>query len=237
MKVIPPDADAKKADEEAKKENDHAANEKLTAYSTVVLAIITFFLAIFTGLLWYITTKLVKDGKESGVRATEIAQATADAAVLHAQAIINSERPWLFITINKPIQFPWQTNVVFTATNQGRTPAEVIMWHVEWTYRESADMLEPTPSYPMEDSEFVHKKYLATGHSFEVFEFNCHDIFNEQSWQEHVKKRRRLIFYGHVVYRDLITREQHESRFCYWLSPAEWVGLIIGGPSEYHKHT
>lgn len=165
------------------------------------------------------------------------AKASADTALLHAQAIINSERPWLFITINKPVQIPWQTNVVFTATNQGRTPAEVIMWQVEWAYRESEHKWEQTPSYSMQGSEFVYKKYLAKGDAFEVFEFNCRDIFNDDSWQEHLKTRRRLTFYGHVVYRDLITRDEHETRFCYWLSPAEWVGLIAGGPSEYHKHT
>ena len=36
---------------------------------------------------------------------------------------------------------------------------------------------------------------------------------------------------------DLITREEHETRFCYFLSPNPGVGLVMTGPRNYNQHT
>jgi hypothetical protein len=174
------------------------------------------------------TTKL----EESIVIATD----SAKAALLNAQAVINSERPWMFIATNPAVGNPRETHVKFTAVNRGRTPAEIIAYTGDFTYAEKAEDLDPAPHYGLAGLELAHKKYMCTGDSFEVFDFDCSAIISQQQWEENQRNRKRLIFIGHVVYRDLITRDKHETCYCYWLSPVPWIGLIIGGPPEYNKH-
>jgi len=59
----------------------------------------------------------------------------------------------------------------------------------------------------------------------------------DEMWEAMNKKNQRLTFLGHVVYKDLITRADHETRFCFFLSPNPGVGLIITGPRHYNRHT
>jgi hypothetical protein len=162
----------------------------------------------------------------------------ANAAFLNAQAVINSERPWLFMVTNKPEQDPLKTWVRFSVVNRGRTPAEVTFFSGDFTYSHP-DSLKPSPTYALEGNEFAHKKYLVPDDPpLEVYDFACGAILQDDDrWKTMRRDGVRLFFFGHVLYRDLITREEHETRYCYWLSPAEWVGLIIGGPPEWNKHT
>src|SRR5579864_1985211 len=67
--------------------------------------------------------------------AAAAAQESADAALLNAQAIINSERPWVFVnyTISPDNILPapgslasLPSRFTFDLTNSGRTPAELV---------------------------------------------------------------------------------------------------------------
>ncbi len=178
---------------------------------------------------------------EAAKTAAESSAKNAESARLNAQAVINSERPWVFIKLNEPVQNPRETQIKFTAINRGRTPAEVTLYTADFIFAHP-ESLASIPTYPLAGHELAHKKYLPQGDSFEVYEFDCRTVMESQQWsnlnqpnqQGEVK---RFVFIGHVLYRDLITREEHETRFCYWLSPAPWIGLIVGGPPEYNKHT
>ena len=178
-----------------------------------------------------VTTEVAKQSADA-------AKASADAALLNARAVVNSERPWLFMTINEAKQVPLDTWVRFGVVNRGRTPAEVTFFIGDFTWAEPETM-EPTPKYPAAGREFSHKKYLATDDTLGIYDFPCRTILQngEDEWRLNNQQGKRLVFFGHVLYRDLITREEHETRYCYWLSPADWVGLIIGGPPGWNEHT
>jgi hypothetical protein len=168
------------------------------------------------------------------------AEKSAEAAKLNAQAVINSERPWLFIKTSDPGQSPRTAIVTFTFINRGRTPAEVTAHYVDRFFC-IPDNLPPVPEYPLAGYELSHKLYLAPEDTFSLDSLNSRD-FSDDAWKEASipnagGRYKWLVFQGHVVYRDLITREQHETRFCYFLSPNAWVGLIPCGPPGYNQHT
>src|ERR1039458_9853095 len=83
----------------------------LPNWALVVVGGIASFLA-------WSTLKTIKDQASSGRDA-------ANAALLNAQAVINSERPWISISVESPEP----NKFVYKATNVGRTPANItVIW-------------------------------------------------------------------------------------------------------------
>jgi hypothetical protein len=155
------------------------------------------------------------------------AKASAKAALLNAQALINSERPWLFMTTNKPEINPRKNWFHISVVNRGRTPAEVTFYLGEFVFADP-DSLSDTPTYRLAGHEFAHKKYLSpVDPPLEVYDFDCQMIIDDEQWRINTRDRKRLIIFGHVLYRDLITRDDHETRFCYLMSPVEGIGLSL----------
>jgi hypothetical protein len=56
-------------------------------------------------------------------------------------------------------------------------------------------------------------------------------------WDELRSGKKKLWLYGVVRYRDKVSSDIHETRFCCWKSPANGVNLIMGGPSGYNDVT
>ncbi len=181
---------------------------------------------------------LMRRQDEISRESVEVARDSAKAALLNAQAVINSERPWIFTSARVKGQDLRHAFISFTATNRGRTPAEVTAISGSFTFADP-DAMDWTPKYPMAAYELAHKQYLTTDGHMAISDINGFDcsIFGNERWDEVNAEGKRLVFYGHIVYRDLITREEHETRYCYWLSPLQGVGLIVGGPPEWNKHT
>ena len=185
------------------------------------------------------TDEIIKQAQKQAHSTMEAAQAakqSADAAALNAQAIINSERPWVFIHAVKPDNSPGRTVARFVATNRGRTPAEIAVIRTSFAFG-NPDALPDFPSYPLSNLEWTHKKYLATNDTAEVFNFDCGAIISDEQWKKMLKEKKVVIFYGQIVYRNLITRAEHETRFCYWLTMSMEANLVVGGPPEWNKHT
>jgi hypothetical protein len=87
----------------------------------------------------------INDARKSSVAATAIAKTTAEAAQASAQAIINSERPWMFLEIKRLGDFGSNTfEMIFT--NQGKTPAEIVSVQYHLNPRKSTDDFPPAPS-------------------------------------------------------------------------------------------
>jgi hypothetical protein len=191
------------------------------------------------GVLIKQTTTMQKQVDYAAYAATATKTA-ADAALKNAQAVINSERPWLFIKTSDPVQYPKTSTVTFAAVNRGRTPAEITAHHVDRFFVD-LESLPPMPVYPLAGYELSHKRYLAPRDRFILDSFDGCD-YSIKDWEQANTmdaegRMKLLVFQGHVVYRDLITREQHETRFCYFLSRKAWGGLLLGGPSGYNDHT
>jgi|SRR5277367_3529677 len=194
------------------------------------LVILGFPTLVFVWLQAWWTRRAAETARDAVVETKK----NAEAALLNAQAIINSERPWIFVEPSEGTSAldPKKAHVRILGRNKGRTPAEVTViscnfnWYpYDWQYPDE-------PTYAAE--ELKYKNYPAPGDEpFEAYEFDCSQILTDADW----KGTKRLTFTGHIVYRDLITKEEHETRFCYFLSPVPMVGLVRTGPRNYNQHT
>jgi hypothetical protein len=164
-----------------------------------------------------------------------VARDGAKAALLNAQAVINSERPWMLIELTPIPGVPWTGFINFRAWNRGRTPAEITDYQSDFFFHGIDEDFAPEPTFrPLER---LYREYISPGNSLSIYGFDLNGSMPPDQWQWMTKEKKRLYFKGRILYRDMITHEEHESRFCYWLSPAEGVGLLMGGERDWNKYT
>jgi hypothetical protein len=160
---------------------------------------------------------------------------SAEAALLNAQAVVNSERPWMIIELTPIPGAPKQGYVSFHAWNRGRTPAEIMAYQGDFFYHGYSEEFASEPIFkPLETR---YRVCISPGNSIEIYGFSLTGSLPPDHWEWMQKERKYLYFYGNIVYRDLIAYSEHESRFCYWLSPVDGVGLIMGGERNWNKYT
>jgi hypothetical protein len=130
-----------------------------TYRATVALAVVTTLLMFFTALLWGATYALAKDAKKSAAQqardvqaslalsreSANIATQAANAAILHAQAAVAVERPYVrVLDVSLAERDATHFAVVFTFTNYGRTPAFVTRIGYGFEIAHHPTVAEPT---------------------------------------------------------------------------------------------
>lgn len=193
---------------------------------------------------------------ESTRESADAAKNTASAGLLHAQAIINSQRPWMFIEIqtvgqsvvaNEPPHDMW-FSVRFR--NHGTTPAEVIGFDQNPDCRIDLEDLPIPPEYNLEGHVFAHTRMVVPNETWEHPGDNTwrpSHFLTEEQWTDIRKSRKRFIYWGRLQYRDLLEDAKsihelkkaptiHETCFCYFWSPP-LNKFLICGPIGYNKHT
>jgi hypothetical protein len=224
---------------------------------TLVYVLVTAFYACTA----YKTLKAIRDQgtqakQEAANRDSQFAEQlkvskeTAEAALLNARAVINSERPWIVVT---PVSKQSNTFSEFEASNYGRTPAEIISKHSEYKIVERASdipILAPE-SAPAESayrffllpvqqvSEIQNKRPLDTVRAtYAVHRFEMNEIWSVEGPQ--IKREveggiKKLVLYGIIVYADVLTKHQHYTRFCYqWTTSGAEIPY---GPDEANAHS
>lgn len=179
-----------------------------------------------------------------GVQAV-LARKSADAALLNANAIINSERAWL---VAKPViigglqptgkhgalAFKW------VITNAGRTPARIletdaVMFRIEYG---DLQKLPPEPHYPGSRSVSMNRVVIVPGDSIEVTwlvedgeEFTKDEVFRIADG------KLTMIAHGFVKYLDNFGNAR-ETRFCHHRVPlnegGEHFQLLVSAPPAYN---
>jgi hypothetical protein len=166
------------------------------------------------------------------------ARDAASAARSNAEALVNAERPWIFISQAEETRVvnPRKTHVRILGRNRGRTPAEVTV--ISCGFRFVPYGNEPYPDEPYyPELELKYRTFVAPDETFDVYDFNCLTAMTDELWEDANRKREHLELTGHVIYRDLITGKEHETRFCYFLSSIPMVGLVRTAPRNYNQHT
>jgi hypothetical protein len=176
--------------------------------------------------------------------ATAAAQDSARAALLIAQSIVDSERPWIAVDV-EPSRASENSFNVF-ATNRGRSPAAITQTqeHIRVAIDESH--LTGVPEYrdPKQDAPPV-PVMLLPGKSVVIKTFgrddlkgvcNSEETFRRvQNWEE------KLFICGKVIYRDLIAppdNQFHETTWCCWyIHGRQKSGMVMTGPPSYNLHT
>jgi len=176
--------------------------------------------------------------------AAEAAAASAQAALLHAQSIVNAERPWLLVVVKPSLHRENSFTVV--ATNRGRTPARIDATTEQVAIAADETHLPVTAQYQDEEPGAPRVPIiLLPGESTPLKTFGREDVKGICGSDEQFKRienwEEKIFIYGKIIYKDLIapTGEQtHETTWCCWyIHGRQKSGLVIAGPSAYSLHT
>ena len=171
-----------------------------------------------------------------------VAQRSADAALLNAQAVINAERPWVFALVKRSVDYPGIFEVI--AENKGRTPAMVLESYINFVGTKTLDRLPSSTTY-VQDT-LIRNKILLPNDTAMFFAFSQKTLkgYFGDSFLESDEPGYMLVI-GQITYRDQLNMDAkviHETR---WISsykveegkatfrPATGMGL----PDEYERYT
>jgi hypothetical protein len=168
-----------------------------------------------------------------------IAWTQAKAAYLNAQAVINSERPWLTVSLQ---EIP-NNNGMFTfrITNKGRTLAKVISGTSDFIFAGNMDSLPKEPIY-IRPFIYPYQSFLTQDEYFDVFPpFMPNVIINNRSITDKMfNPTQILFFYGQIIYEDVLGKDRpdgarHETRWCFGYDAA--ARFIRTGSAAYDEYT
>jgi hypothetical protein len=199
--------------------------------------------------------------------AAQATQASAVAALLNAQAVINAERAWLTVTVadefaplpeldpNHYENERLQMKRVFAEQeeggrtyrisfqNRGRTPAKIVGGDSCHRFIDLPDNL-PVPVNYSCPIFLPDPTFIVNGDSFRI-----HPGFKPDFILERDRKRVNvgfsaefLIFYGRIIYEDVFalpdgSSGRHETRWCFAYRPGEEKAFVACGPDEYSGHS
>jgi hypothetical protein len=179
------------------------------------------------------------------------ADKNAAAALLNAQAIMNSERAWM-AGLNTPQKFTSapevNENIVYFCkiTNAGRTASRILEVRVAFRKIATLDQIPPEPTY-QKGEIFPFNKIVVVPNDYIPMSTA---LFPPLFDNEYSAIRDRKLFtygYGYVRYLDIFSKNDEdfrETRFChyYFIStpgdvPTEGFTACIQAPAKYHEAT
>ncbi len=167
-------------------------------------------------------------------RQTIATRKAAEAALLNAQALINSERPWIDVLPVSQGDGEWR----FEASNYGRTPAELVS--TSCRFEIISDLMNGLTEPPLyKDRKESYKRFIFLNNPARVGLMNIKSLLDACAEKAEVLSgAKAFIIIGRVVYYDVLNRVDppHETRYCYGWSIRDDT-LFWVGPSGYHGHT
>lgn len=176
--------------------------------------------------------------------AADAAAASAQAALLNAQAVVHSERPWILITVEPSRSM--ENSFTVMATNRGRTPARIIATEERTRIAMDEKHLPRAPEYRSEKPGAPLVPIILLPGEFTAIKPFCRDDVKGLCDSEERFKRietwdEKVYLYGKIIYEDLISppdSQIHETNWCCWyIHGKQNSGLVMAGPVEYNSHT
>jgi len=215
-------------------------HEKILWAAQLVLVIVGYA-GILLGLS--LLKKIERQGRYTEA-AVDAAASSAQAALLNAQAVIDSERAWILITVEPSRSM--ENSFTVMATNRGRTPARILETMERHRITVDERRLPATPDYSSEErSAPFTPTILLPGEFTAIKPFCREDVKGLCDSEERFKRietwEEKVFLYGKVLYRDLIAPADspvHETNWCCWyIHGRQNSGLVIAGPPDYNSHT
>lgn len=181
-------------------------------------------------------------------RAADGAKQAAEAALLNAQAVVNSERARLYFVVDKKMDSAKHGVAIFTiyAINNGRTPAELtgLRGPVEKICKSIGELPIPMPDPPYKPSNKWHvlpdEQYFICTFVPASTSMTARSIELAQESGESINDQERIVC-GEVLYKDGISSEDRHSRYCFRFNrvPFSNIGgsLEPCGPAECNDKT
>ena len=147
---------------------------------------------------------------------------TAQTALLHAQAIIRSERPWITVTAESSPGAKYSSIVV--ATNRGRSPARIVAMVDRIVSAIDEAHLPAGPEYGIEQEAIAPATMiLLPGESTAIRTFGREEVSQFCITEEKLKQiedwNEKIFIYGKITYKDLNAPDEspaHETSWCCW---------------------
>jgi len=218
---------------------------KFTKWLVIVGALQFAALIIQAIAFWYTLGAVRSQANLMGIHAEHLdklaaaAKENAEAARLSAQAVINSERPWITVTVDRD---PEVTNRFFyRITNKGRTPASVISAFSERRIVELPDNLPIPPTYSSPMYSPVDDLIVADGVWIDHPGFSAEAVIGHpQGARKMFESSAKFIcFYGQITYRDSLGNgdfSEHYTRWCFAYDVFRKT-MVASGPHEYRSKT
>ncbi len=190
------------------------------------------------------TLKSIDRHLQSGTATAEAAVGSASAALALAQAIANSERPWIVVTVEPFLTMENSFKVM--ASNRGRSPARIISSVDQVFLAVDESNLPKAPEFetiaPADEPEPI---VLLPGEATGIWALNREDLPSicktpdalqrVERWQE------TLFLYGRIKYMELSSLGENNIRETYWccryIHGEKNSALVMAGPPVYNKHT
>jgi hypothetical protein len=215
-------------------------HEQITWAANLVLVLVAY-----AGILLAVSV-LKKIERQTGYAETaaEAAAASAQAALLNAQAIIHAERPWILITV-EPSRSK-ENSFTVMAANRGRAPAKIMESSEQIRIVINEKRLPVLPDYESEKPGApLVPVILLPGESMALVPFGREDVRGLCDSEEQFKRietwEEKIYLYGRVIYKDMIApanEQAHETQWCCWyIHGRQSSGLVMAGPPEYNSHT
>ena len=216
--------------------------------------VIVYITAIYVLIAWW-TLRAIKrqadtmemqanEARQSAATATTIAQKAADAALLNAQAIITSERPFIKVEVRSSDD---GQHFQIMATNCGKTPAEILIDGSQWDFCDNQIGPPNPPSYHIDELISVYRRIVAPGDKpFPTGDPLMVSSMREggpQLMQDVDRYRKFLFFWGKIAYIGALGKERkgivpYETRWCFQYIPsAKPPYLKREGLMGYNEHT
>lgn len=195
-------------------------------------------------------------------RQTDATIVAAKAARDNAQAVLDSERPWLFIPtkdefseIESPLLVPRRPGEIrisfcqFWIKNFGRTPARVIEQKIRLVLGRETETIPDAAIYKSQDATAENYSFPPGERIAVQAAFSPGSGITPQELDEITNKRRFVWLCGYFKYTDTFARENspvYESRVCYrWVydsisvldSDIRKSFWVAAGPREYNRAT
>jgi hypothetical protein len=190
------------------------------------------------------TLKKIERQSRYAETAAQAAADSAQAALLHAQAIIRAERPWILITVEPSRSV--DNSFTVTAANRGRGPAKIVSTIDKITTAVDQTHLPNEPDFSeLTPSAALTSAVLLPGESSGIKTFSRDEVKSFCGSDEKLKRVEKweelILLYGKVVYKDLMPvgeGEAHETVWCCWyIHGRQKSGMVMAGPPAYNLHT
>ncbi len=190
------------------------------------------------------TLKKIERQTHYAETAAQAAADSAQAALLHAQAIIRAERPWILITAEPSRSV--DNSFTVTATNRGRGPARIVSTIDKTTTAVDQTHLPNQPEFDeVNHSAGLSSVVLLPGESTGIKTFSRDEVKSfcgsDEKFKRVEKWEELILLYGKVIYRDLMPLgegQTHETTWCCWyIHGRQKSGMVMAGPPAYNMHT
>lgn len=158
-------------------------------------------------------------------RLIEQVSAGAEAALLNARAVINTERAWIIVSVKSPKTLAYE----FEIENVGKTPAKFVASFCEISILERGNTLPAGPIYKTERYDGLQPILFPPKDTRIIFAKNVREPMGGQPQEQWVRSVmngiKELYFFGCLRYIDTLAVEKggkpviHETKWCFKFMP------------------